>query len=459
MIKGKKTPPDNEIWYTTKGDVTVDPSEFAFGKALAKSNVYEGGCGVITFDSPVRTIGEYAFSSTPCLESVILPDTVENIGHGAFMDCRGLRSVRFPKGLRSIGDSAFLCCASLADAYVPDGVEEVSCHAFLNARNVMYSGAIPTQQWGALTVNGYKEGVLFYADDSKEVLTACDLDAISVVIPGTVKTIGANAFDSCMHLASISIPDSVTKIGNYAFGHCQSLKSVRIPDSVSEVPAYAFAYCESLEEAAIGAGVQRIGISAFMFSAIKNIRIPGCVMEILSSAFEYCSSLEDVVIETGVSIIGDSAFCGCRRLKRLSIPETVNEIGGRAFWNCHALKKALSKSGKFYKCLWPGLICRDYHFKEGVVNELPDDGGEIVLCERGFHCCDNILSVFDYNYYGKDGSSVVLYEVEPLGKVVRGSYGHKAVCEKMRLVRRIPFSEIGGIVEKEIEKYCEKYSD
>jgi len=66
------------------------------------------------------------------------------------------------------------------------------------------------------------------------------------VIPESVTSIGAYAFDYCMSLTSIIIPESVTSIGIWAFSSCRSLTSIIIPESVNFIGAYAFDSCTRL---------------------------------------------------------------------------------------------------------------------------------------------------------------------------------------------------------------------
>ncbi len=67
----------------------------------------------------------------------------------------------------------------------------------------------------------------------------------SVTIPGSVRTIGIQAFAQCTALASVTIGDGVEEIGSWAF-YRTNLTSVTIPKSVVSVGGGAFAYCSLL---------------------------------------------------------------------------------------------------------------------------------------------------------------------------------------------------------------------
>ena len=44
----------------------------------------------------------------------------------------------------------------------------------------------------------------------------------------------------------VIIPDGVTSIGDRAFAYCKSLESVTIPDSVTSIEDDTFRYCENI---------------------------------------------------------------------------------------------------------------------------------------------------------------------------------------------------------------------
>jgi hypothetical protein len=100
----------------------------------------------------------------------------------------------------------------------------------------------------------------------------------SVIIPGSVTTIGRGAFYRCDKLTNVSIGNGVTSIEIYAFIFCESLTSVIIPDSVTSIGPRAFQECFSLASITIGSGVTSIGESAFILcGSLTNVTFQGTI--------------------------------------------------------------------------------------------------------------------------------------------------------------------------------------
>ncbi|MCI8489049.1 MAG: leucine-rich repeat protein [Lachnospiraceae bacterium] len=204
----------------------------------------------------------------------------------------------------------------------------------------------------------------------KEAFSGCS-GLKSISIPDSVTAIGERAFYRCRALRSISIPDGVTAIGEWAFYRCYTLKSISIPDSVTEIGENAFGGCWGLEQMTVESGnavydsrngcnaiietgenrlisgckntvipgsVTTIGIRAFCgCERLKSISIPDSVTAIERAAFSG-SKLESISIPDSVTAIGQSAFYGCIVLESINIPDSITEIMPQAFFNCYALK-------------------------------------------------------------------------------------------------------------------------
>lgn len=75
-----------------------------------------------------------------------------------------------------------------------------------------------------------------------------------------------------------------------------------------------------------------IGAEAFACCRkLKSVTIPNSVTTIGVKAFRSCEGLMLVTIPDGVTSIGDSAFGGCSSLMSVTVPRSVTSIGKDAF--------------------------------------------------------------------------------------------------------------------------------
>ena len=148
-------------------------------------------------------------------------------------------------------------------------------------------------------------------------------DKLEVVLPKSLKEIGAYAFYDCENLVSVTIPNSVTSIERSAFEGCSSLTSVHITD----LAAWCGLSCDFPQ-----------GYNLYLNGAlVTDLVIPNSVTIIGNHAFRECSSLTSVTIPNSVTSIGYEAFWACSSLTSVTIPDSVTSIGGRAFYKCLSL--------------------------------------------------------------------------------------------------------------------------
>ena len=220
---------------------------------------------------------------------------------------------------------------------LPEGITSIGAYAFF-----YYKGLTSVRMGNNVSVIG----------DS--AFSNCSRLA-SVTIPNSVTSIGTSAFRNCTGLTSVSIPNSVTSIGNSAFENCSSLASVIIPDSVTNIGSNVFYNCSNLAAIDVAPGntmyssidgilYDKTGTSLIRFPMGKTeiiVTIPHTVTSIGNNAFSNCSSLTSVSIPNSVTSIGNSAFRGCRSLASIIIPDSVTSIGDSAFSYCSKLTSVI----------------------------------------------------------------------------------------------------------------------
>ncbi len=277
------------------------------------SNEYSGSVTIpssVTYNGTiysVTSIGWYAFDGCSGLTSVTIPNSVTEIGWCAFSYCSGLTSVTIPNSVTEIGYSAFSGCQSLTGVTIPTSVTTIGNQAFKDCQSLT-GMAIPN----SVTTIG---DCAFY---NCSALT-------SVSIGNSVTSIGDLAFWRCSGLTSIVVAGGNT---NYdSRGNCNAIIETAsntliagccntvIPGTVTTIGHDAFAYCSGLTRVTIPISVTEIGYKAFGWcSGLTNVTIPNSVTSIGMDAFYACSGLTSVTIGNSVTSIGDWAFCGCSGL-------------------------------------------------------------------------------------------------------------------------------------------------
>ena len=173
---------------------------------------------------------------------------------------------------------------------------------------------VPVQSIGERAFSHIRllEGITFDED-------IADIPPKGIVLPETLKTIEANAFEGCENLAVMWLPNSVEEIGESAFAHCTSLEDAYLSSSLATLGKNAFYNCSSLTWAWLGDALQTIG----------------------ESAFYNCSALEMAYIPDGAASIPDNAFYSCTALQSLYLPDSVTHIGNNAFYACGMLNNSV----------------------------------------------------------------------------------------------------------------------
>ena len=313
---------------------------------------------------PVVAIGEGAFSGKKII-NVSIPATVKTIEDGAFSWCEKLVTVTVAEDgvLEYIGKEAFFSCMGLKRIQLPHSIKTICEDAFDNCFSISalwYTGT--RAQWAEvdcasgndhLTAKAVKfnytqyvdNPVIFYyyfINDEQEVCAGgfleygysgnhleilseykglpvtkvaddafCDYKSlISISIPASVKTIGADAFYLCTALENVILPkdSQLTTIGTRTFESCENLATIMIPDTVTEIGARAFASCTSL----------------------TTVTLPNGLLVVSKELFDGCSGLESVTIPASVTTIDTTAFSNCSSLKK------INYRGSKEQWDAIA---------------------------------------------------------------------------------------------------------------------------
>ena len=195
------------------------------------------------------------------------------------------------------------------------------------------------------------DGKIVYKDGREEILKYGiteipekayyqNKEIVRVVLPSSVKRIGAYAFMEC-GLISVLFSNSLISIGKGAFSCARSLESIVIPDSVTTIGDLAFYTCTSLKSIKLSKNIKIIGKEVFSCDKnLENIEIPSGVTKIDDWAFDHCLAMQNVKIPDSVVLIGYGAFDDCPKLKETHYDGTEEQWGQVSIssWNDDLLK-------------------------------------------------------------------------------------------------------------------------
>lgn len=352
----------------------------------------------VVISEGAESIGEYAFFECTGLKNVTIPSTVKTINEGAFYKCSGLTSpqpeksddeivdsITIPYGVTSIGDEVFAHCTGLKKVTIPGSVKSIGENAF------QYTGLYYDWFYGnddVLYINNHLISV--YQGTSNE----CNIKY------GT-KTIADSAFFACGSLPGITIPDSVTSIGNRAFKDCNSLKSITIPKRVTTIGNCAFYTCYDLQSIEVDSGnPEYCSENGVLYNKEKteiirfpkektevSFAIPKSVTKIADGAFEYCKNLTNVTIPNDMTSIGNNAFESCSGLTNITIPKSVTSIGDRAFSECSKLTSIIIPDGIL-------RIGESSFFKCSSLKDITIPNSVLIIDTDAFKDCTKLKQVY-----------------------------------------------------------------
>lgn len=373
------------IYYTITGSNTVSvvSGDYAYdGDVTIPQAVGLSGKTYLVTD-----IGENAFKSTTTLESVTLPEGLIIIGKQAFYQS-GVKTVSLPSTLSSLGASAFRECKNLQGIVLPDALKDVAEYSFYGCSN------LKTVSFGNQTV-------------SIENNAFENAGVENVVIPNSVKTIGAGAFQSnsklkslvinnasaaigafsffqcglleevdlgnavydlgtiitrsgdpgrvfygCKSLKTITLPSTLLKTGKFTFDGCTKLYDVKLPNTMTEIEENAFSSC-AITEIELPSSLTYIGVSAFSNNPLSSITFPSSLKIIGGHSFAQ-TSLKEVIIPASVTNMDDGCFGNCESLKKVKV-EDANVTLKAPFFGCSSLEEVdLGNSLVVLNTFWLG---------------------------------------------------------------------------------------------------------
>lgn len=194
-------------------------------------------------------------------------------------------------------------------------------------------------------------------------------------------------------------------------------RRVVVPEGVTELGDRVFAFREWINEIVLPSTLRRIGRRAFFNGAFGRIVIPASVREVARRAFENCKHLEEAVFEGEKIKLGKLVFAGCKRLRRVRLPDEVVLYDVSAFDGCTELECRTYGNGRYLGNENNGyVVCLGA--AEGNVRSIRIHEDTKTLPFGAFNACPELQELVLPRYYPTLS---------------------KPTTEKMRYLRRVEF--------------------
>ncbi len=197
---------------------------------------YPAGATTGSYTAPdgLKTVGTEAFSRSPYLSFVKLPNSVTDIQDEGFLSCTALEKVELPNGLTRISDNMLRECSSLKEIVIPESVTSLGDYALMDCTSL------------------------------KEI-----------VIPEGVTSLGLYALMGCTSLTTASLPSTIPVVNTGIFKDCSSLTKVNIAKGIGGMNGNVFENCSSLRKLVLPESFKHLGGSSFSGCSIDTLTIKG----------------------------------------------------------------------------------------------------------------------------------------------------------------------------------------
>ena len=360
-----------------------------------------GITGTLSLPEELETIGAYAFLGNENITGELdFPESLQRIDRCAFWRCYGLTgNIVLPDHV-ALGDEVFGDCTGLTGTlYLPanftwngnitNGTNitaiQVSSH---NQHYSTYDGVLYTKDGKTLLMcPSGKTGTLLIPEGVEVIARAacykCDKLSGKLVLPQSLREIGAFAFEGAGFTGDLVIPENVETIGEWSFSAVPFGGQLTLSDKLVRIEDGTFWDNQFVGILSIPDSVVYIGDNAFYSNDFSSVIISNTVETIGRDAFFACQNMESLIIGGNVGNICEGAFRWCNALKTIYFAGSCPVMGE----NCFELVEATAYYPQNNRT-WSASALQQYGGTIGwEPYELPDgwikEGGKWYYYEEG----------------------------------------------------------------------------
>lgn len=230
------------------------------------------------------------------------------------------KGCKFSVDFNNSTEDRVLFKAETADGVVRDSIDLGDCYSSLTIpEQVEIQGKNYTvEEVGSLYAYRIKVGANFNSD-------------YTVTFPDTVKKID----DGCLsgvYISRVVLPKNLQYIGDNAFEESGVEIVDGLPKSVRYIGENAFKV--SNKDLTLPAGLEYIGNHAFGNSDIVNLTIEKGITQLSDRAFSGCKELKSIDFPESLEYLGVDCFAECNNLESVTLPDSLKHLGMYCFRDC-----------------------------------------------------------------------------------------------------------------------------
>ena len=229
--------------------------------------------------------------------------------------------------VQEIADEAFAYKSWLNSVVIPSSIKKIGAGAF-------NSSSLKTVYYDAIEIEplNAKNWVFFKGDSTQE---------IDIYFGKNVKSIPSRLFyplatnpNETVNVKNIyfSKDSVVEEIGDYAFYKLNNVKNLSLPSSIKSIGKYAFYEC-GINEIDLSS-VTYIDNYAFSFSTLEYVKLNN-LSYLGEGTFSYSNLKQIDLSKTNISSINNFTFKKCKQLEQILLNDKITTIGEEAFSYCN----------------------------------------------------------------------------------------------------------------------------
>ena len=334
-------------------------------------------------------IGVYAFGWNEALTTAALPG-VREIAYGAMSQNTSLTSLTLGEGVEEIGEYAFAGSYLLTSLDLPDSVRVIGYQAFSNSGilNDVYIDYDKNGENGRLVLlptywgHSYSNVSVSVPDGVEEIMPYAmnqveDSALISVFIPDSVLTVGADAFDTkldglTIYVQAATLPEGWDENwnsgGNKVVWDCLNVEDTDADGNILYNSSDGLRYrLKGDGTATVALPLARLDGEVNIPAEVTHNDVTYKVSAIEDNAFSGMPDITAVYISEGITEIGDSAFAAKNSsLTAASLPSTITKVGAQAFRYTQIEQVTLRVGVEYGEYVYADSLSLQVEVEEGV---------------------------------------------------------------------------------------------